>query len=70
LALIFYLKIKLFVDGDDLKADLVNIIGRLESEDSQLKFDWSENFYIEPPNDEKSITYRMWKKYIPLWNPM
>ena len=59
-----------FVDGDDLKADLVNIIGRLESEDSQLKFDWSENFYIEPPNDEKSITYRMWKKYIPLWNPM
>lgn len=59
-----------FVNGDDLKADLVNIISQLESEDTELKFDWSENFYLEPPDNEKSITYRMWKKYIPSWHPL
>lgn len=58
-----------FIDGDELKADLVNIIQRLESEDGELKFDWDENFFLEPPDDEKSITFGMWKKYIPSWHP-
>ena len=58
-----------FIDGDELKADLANIITKLESEDSELKIDWTENFYLEPPDDENSVSYRMWKKYSPDWYP-
>ena len=66
----FLFKDQTFVNGDKLKADLANIISQLESKDSELKFDWSENFHLEPPDNEESITYRMWKKYIPFWRPL
>jgi hypothetical protein len=58
-----------FIDGDDLKADLNFIIGLLEKEDEELKLEWTTNFSLEPPNDEKCLAYRMWKKYLPSWNP-
>lgn len=60
---------QIFIDGDDLKADLKSIIERLEKEDSELKIDWNVQFSIEPPNDETSLTFQMWKKYFPSWSP-
>ena len=58
-----------FIDGDELKADLGNIILKLESEDGELKIDWDENFHLEPPDDKDSFTYKMWRKYLPSWHP-
>jgi hypothetical protein len=58
-----------FIDGDGLKNDLKYILELLEKEDKELNLDWSSNFSLEPPNDEKSLTYRMWKKYLPSWSP-
>ncbi len=58
-----------FIDGDLLKDDLRNIILLLEKEDKELNIDWDTSFSIEPPANENSITYKMWKKYMPLWTP-
>lgn len=58
-----------FIDGDELKADLGNIILKLENEDGELKIDWDENFHLEPPDDKDSFTYKMWRKYLPSWHP-
>lgn len=60
---------QIFINGDELKADLKNIIDILEKEDAELKFEWNNNFSIEPPNNEASLTYQMWKRYMPLWSP-
>ena len=59
-----------FINGEILKEDLANIISQLESEDNELKFDWNENFFLEPPDDENSVSYRMWRKHIPSWYPL
>lgn len=58
-----------FVDGDDLKADLKSIIDKLEEEEFEIEIDWDSKFSIEPPDDSDSITYQMWKKYLPNWRP-
>ncbi|MBZ0181021.1 MAG: SEC-C domain-containing protein [Melioribacteraceae bacterium] len=60
---------QVFIDGDELKSDLNNIIDLLEKEDSYLQIDWDIQFSIEPPNDENSFTFKMWKKYYPSWSP-
>lgn len=58
-----------FIDGDVLKADLKSIIGLLDNEDKELSLDWNSRFSIEPPKDENSFTFQMWKKYLPSWTP-
>jgi len=58
-----------FIDGDELKKDLKLIIEMLEKEDSELNIDWNVQFSLEPPNNEDSLTYQMWKKYFPSWSP-
>lgn len=58
-----------FIDGDVLKADLKSIIELLEKENDEINIDWNVKFSIEPPNDESSFTYKMWKKYSPSWSP-
>ena len=58
-----------FIDGDDLKIDLKEIVDQLENEDKELNLDWSTSFSVEPPNNPDSLTYKMWKKYWPDWSP-
>ena len=29
-----------------------------------------KNFFLEPPDDENSLSYRMWRKHIPSWYPL
>lgn len=58
-----------FIHGDELKSDLGKIIQKLERENNELVIDWEENFSLEPPDDKESISYKMWKKYLPSWQP-
>jgi len=58
-----------FIEGDELKKDLKEIVELLEKEDKELNLDWSTSFSVEPPNNPDSFTYKMWKKYLPDWNP-
>lgn len=66
-ATIFMDKNQMFIDGDDLKADLQSIVEQLERENNKLNIDWNIQFSIEPPKNENSFTYRMWKNYLPSW---
>lgn len=58
-----------FIDGDSLKADLKNIMSKIETENKEAKIEWETNFSLEPPDDENSFSYRMWRKYLPAWKP-
>jgi len=60
---------QIFVDGDELKADLNNMVMLLEKEDAEFKYEWGGNFSLQPPDDEASFTYKMWKKYLASWSP-
>lgn len=66
---LFLAEDQIFIDGDELKADLKSIIELLEKEDNELNIDWNVQFSLEPPDDENSFTYKMWKKYFPSWAP-
>ena len=65
----FLAKDQVFINGEELKADLSNIFNLLEKEDPNLKLDWGTRFEVQPPENEDSFTYRMWKKFLPNWTP-
>lgn len=55
-----------FLNGDILKKELNSIILRLE----EIKeFDWNSNFLLEPPEDNRSLCYNLWKNFLPAWEP-
>ena len=58
-----------FVNGDQLKADLKQINEARESLSETDKLDWEQRYSIEPPVNDNSITYTLWKKYLPDWIP-
>lgn len=65
----FLFKDQTFVDGDDLKNDLKNINENRESLTDEQKLEWDDKYSTEPPVNENSITYQLWKKYLPKWIP-
>jgi len=50
---------QIFVKGTDLKKDLAEIVQYLDNLTEQEK----KRYFNEPPIDEKSITFQIWKKY-------
>ena len=58
-----------FVDGDDLKKDLCWIADEWKNLSENEKEDRAYNYGSYPPKNEASITYRLWKKYMPPWKP-
>ncbi len=63
---IFLKENQTFINGDDLKIDLNNIVLQLEK---MKEFDWDNNFILEPQKDKESLCYNLWTEFLPNWIP-
>jgi hypothetical protein len=52
-----------FIEGKDLKNDLATLVAEWESTFKKDIDKWQEKYGKEPPQNEKSVTYNLWKKY-------
>ncbi|MGB7581374.1 MAG: SEC-C domain-containing protein, partial [Sedimentisphaerales bacterium] len=58
-----------FVAGEDLKADLKNLSYEWGKLGEHRKDVWGAQYGFGPPANGKSITFQLWKRFFPHWEP-
>lgn len=57
------------MDGDELKKDLQTITQWWETLDDEQKKERSAEYGNYPPQNDESVTHRMWCKHMQPWRP-
>jgi uncharacterized protein YecA (UPF0149 family) len=58
-----------FVCGTELKADLNSLANEWEASFERDMSRWDKEYGKEPPENVKSVVYRLWKELFPHWIP-
>ena len=58
-----------FADGDELKSDLRHLIHWWKRLDAEQQRNWSYEYGSYPPENQDSLTYRLWRRHLMPWRP-